>query len=321
LHIAREISVRDVDRDFRITTGGGIAICSKGESLTVNDGKITGTNLFLILNVVHSEPIHCIHPRLLKSEGHSSRLANDVLDGVLKCVTMGASQRTIHHHEINVRWSWTTHTRFSWGTFRDFRWLFGSTTNTRESWGTFRDFRWLFGRRRHARGTKPRVMLVTVTIVLGGSGTCNETRWEIGDTIALIAALITTFIIAFLELTAVGIVRIDEALEKGHLRIRNRLLLRGLLLGRFRLGLLLLRNRLHMGKGRGNHGWTHLTLHRITVITLQSAWDFVAVQLRTKVRKKHQRLSLVHSGETLQHLTDKVGKGVCRGTTGACQEN
>jgi hypothetical protein len=303
LHIAHELSVRDVDRNFRKTSG--IAFCGKGESLTDDDGKITGTNLFLILNVVRSKPIHCIHPRLLKSEGHSSCVATDVLDGVLKCVTMGASQSTMHHHKINVIWMGTTHTRFGWGTFRDFCWL--------------------FGRRRHAGGTKPRVMLVTVTIVLGGSGTCNETRWESGDTVFEL----TAFIIAYLELTAVGIVRIDEALEEGHLRIRNRLLLQGLLrrfrlgilLGRFRLGLLLLGNRLHMGKGQGNHGWTHRTLHRITVITLQSAWDFVAVQLRTKVRKKHQRLSLVHSGETLQHLTDKVGIGVCRGTTGACQDN
>jgi hypothetical protein len=176
-------------------------------------------------------------------------------------------------------------------------------------------------------------VLVTVTIVFGGSGTCNETRWEIGDTVFELTAFtvfeLTAFTV-FVELTAIGIVRVDEALQEGYLGIRNRLLLRGLLrrfrlggllLGHFRLGLLLLRNRFHMGKGRGNHGWTHLTLHRITVITLQSAWDFVAVQLGTKVRKEHQRLSLVHSGETLQHLTDKVGKGVCRGTTGVCQEN
>jgi hypothetical protein len=113
------------------------------------------------------------------------------------------------------------------------------------------------------------------------------------------------------------------------LGIRNWLLFRGLLHGHFRLGLLcgrfrlglLLQNRFHMGKGRGSNRWAHLSLHRITVITLQPAWDFVAVQIRTKVRKEQQRLSLVHSGKTLQHLTDKVGKRVCRGNTGACQEN
>jgi hypothetical protein len=71
-----------------------------------------------------------------------------------------------------------------------------------------------------------------------------------------------------------------------------------------------------MGKWRGGDGWAHLALHRITIITLQPAWDFVAVQIRTKVRKEQQRLSLVHSGKTLQQLTDKVGKWVCSGTTG-----
>jgi hypothetical protein len=34
---------------------------------------------------------------------------------------------------------------------------------------------------------------------------------------------------------------------------------------------------------------------------------FVAVQIRTKVRKEQQRLSLSTLGKTLQHLTDKVG--------------
>jgi hypothetical protein len=76
-----------------------------------------------------------------------------------------------------------------------------------------------------------------------------------------------------------------------------------------------------MGKGRGGNGWAHLALHRITVITLQPAWDFVAVQIRTKVRKEQQRLSLVHSGKSLQQLTDKVGEWVCIGTTGVGQEN
>jgi hypothetical protein len=132
-----------------------------------------------------------------------------------------------------------------------------------------------------------------------------------------------------LERTTIRIVRIDEALEEGDLGIRKGLLLRGLFLRRFHLGLLhgrirfelLLRNRFHMGKGRGSDRWAHLALHRITVVTLQPAWDFVAVQVRTKVRKEQQRLSLVHAGKTLQHLTDKIGKRVYRGNTGACQEN
>jgi hypothetical protein len=69
-------------------------------------------------------------------------------------------------------------------------------------------------------------MLVTVTIVLGGRGTCNETRREIGDTIAFRITIpfriaLTAFAFALiaalkffvLELTTIGIVRIDEALE------------------------------------------------------------------------------------------------------------
>jgi hypothetical protein len=72
------------------------------------------------------------------------------------------------------------------------------------------------------------VKFVTVTIVLGGSGTCNETRWEISDTNAFII-LIPSY--TGFELTAIGIIRIDEALEEGCLGIRKRPLLRGLLLG------------------------------------------------------------------------------------------
>jgi hypothetical protein len=73
LRTAHELSVRDVDRNFCIT--GGITICGKGETLTVNDGKVAGTNFFLILNVVHAEPIHSTHPCLGKLEGHRSQVA------------------------------------------------------------------------------------------------------------------------------------------------------------------------------------------------------------------------------------------------------
>jgi helix-turn-helix protein len=73
-------------------------------------------------------------------------------------------------------------------------------------------------------------VLVTVTIVFGGSGTCNETRWEIGDTVFELTAFtvfeLTAFTVfeftaftVFVELTAIGIVRVDEALEKGYLGI------------------------------------------------------------------------------------------------------
>ena len=76
-----------------------------------------------------------------------------------------------------------------------------------------------------------------------------------------------------------------------------------------------------MDKRRGNNGWTHLTLYRVIVITLQSALDFVAILGRTEVRKEQQGFPLVYSSEALQHLTDEFGKRIRRGTAGATQED
>jgi len=128
---------------------------------------------------------------------------------------------------------------------------------------------------------------VTVTVILGRSCRGNERRRVIGDTlqfpgtvglIEFIRRIGFVELIHILELTTFGIVGIDEALEGAGWGFRS-VLLRGHLLGRLdRHGLLRLGgHRLHMGKGRGSNGWTHLTLDRVVVITLQSTLELVAV--------------------------------------------
>ena len=142
------------------------------------------------------------------------------------------------------------------------------------------------------------IYAISITIVFRGSGTGNKASWVVGNA-SFISLVATTFIpfIVFLcfsfKLTTLWTIGIQKANHRGDWRIRNRLL-QGLLLhyffrhGLLRLGLLLLlnRSRFHMGKGRGNNGWTHLTLHRVVVITLQSTLDPIAILVGTKVRKE-----------------------------------
>jgi hypothetical protein len=76
-----EISVTDIDRNFRVA--GGIAIGSKGELFVLSDGEVAGTNSYLILNEVNAQRIHAIHPpRLGKLEGHNILVALQDLDGI-----------------------------------------------------------------------------------------------------------------------------------------------------------------------------------------------------------------------------------------------
>jgi hypothetical protein len=160
------------------------------------------------------------------------------------------------------------------------------------------------------------VNAVSITIILGRGGTGNKTSWILGNTLQFPSPIrrIGFVVLNFgLKLTAIRIVGINDALEGALEELRSRLV-QGLLLRRFRFdfrfvglfrhGLLRLvpffhRNRLHMGKRRGNNGWTHLTLYRVVVITLQSALDFVAILVRTEVRKEQQGFPLVYSSEAL----------------------
>jgi hypothetical protein len=202
-----EISVTDVDRNFRVSSG--ITIGSIGELFLISDGIATGTNSYLILNERSTKPSHALHPkRLGKLEGHSTLGALGDLDGIRsKVVSNRTLLLTSCQPDLDIIFTGAGRSRWSRGCGgRDI------CRNGIARWG----IRGLFGTGRHLGVTEPRVNTVTETIVLGGGGTGNVTRWVVGDTFT-----VNTWRTPNLELTTIRIVGIDKALEKGYFRVRK----------------------------------------------------------------------------------------------------
>jgi hypothetical protein len=222
-----EISVMDVDRNFRVS--GGITIGSIGELFLISDGIVTETNSYLILNEISAKPCHALHSkRLSKLKGHSILGALGDLDGIRsKLFSNRALGLTSCQPERDIIFTSAGRSRgYSGGDICRSRgrcrggisWLAWWFIRSRGSRGLVRGVAWwnirswdsrgLVGAGRHLGGTEPRVNTVTVTIVLGRGGTGNETRWVVSDAFTV---WIGTLIV--LELTTIRIVRVDEALE------------------------------------------------------------------------------------------------------------
>jgi hypothetical protein len=188
-----EISITDVNRNFCIS--GGITIGSIGELFLISDGIATEANSYRILNEISAKPSHALYPkRLGKLEGHSILGALGDLDGIRsKLLCNRALGLTSCQPEWDIIFTSTGRSRgCSGGDICRSRgrcrgWISRPAWSSRSIRGLARrdirprDSRGLFGTGRHLGGTEPWVNTVTVTIILGGGGTGNETRWVVGD--------------------------------------------------------------------------------------------------------------------------------------------